>query len=83
MSDVPYLKDVDKIYTTLSDKKYTENNNRKWFEKNYTKEVRAQIKDLKQAPNNKGYAQDYIGISISAKNVNAIKYGNSWTCSTT
>ncbi len=23
MSDVPYLKDVDKIYTTLSDKKYT------------------------------------------------------------
>lgn len=57
MSDVPYLKDVDKIYTTLSDKKYTENN--------------------------KGYAQDYIGISISAKNVNAIKYGNSWTCSTT
>ena len=76
MSDVPYLKDVDKIYTTLSDKKYTENNNRKWFEKNYTKEVRAQIKDLK-------YAKDYIGISISAKNVNAIKYGNSWTCSTT
>ena len=70
MSDVPYLKDVDKIYTTLSDKKYT-------------KEVRAQIKDLKYAPNNKGYAQDYIGISISAKNVNAIKYGNSWTCSTT
>ena len=41
MSDVPYLKDVDKIYPTLSDKKYTENNNRKWFEKNYTKEVRA------------------------------------------
>lgn len=80
---VPYLKDVDKIYTTLSDKKYTENNNRKWFEKNYTKEVRAQIKDIKYAPNNKGYAQDYIGISISAKNVNAIKYGNSWTCSTT
>ena len=37
------------------------------FEKNYTKEVRAQIKDLKYAPNNKGYAQDYIGISISAK----------------
>ena len=52
MSDVPYLKDVDKIYTTLSDKKYTENNNRKWFEKNYTKEVRTQIKDLKYAPNN-------------------------------
>ena len=49
----------------------------------YTKEVRAQIKDHKYAPNNKGYAQDYIGISISAKNVNAIKYGNSWTCSTT
>ena len=83
MSDVPYLKDVDKIYTTLSDKKYTENNIRKWFEKNYTKEVRTQIKDLKYAPNNKGYAQDYIGISISAKNVNAIKYGSSWTCSTT
>ena len=48
MSDVPYLKDVDKIYTTLSDKKYAENNNRKWFEKNYTKEVRAQIKDLRK-----------------------------------
>lgn len=46
MSDVPYLKDVDKIYTTLSDKKYTENNNRKWFEKNYTKEVRAANKKI-------------------------------------
>lgn len=76
---VPYLSDIYNIYKTYNDNNYTENDSKKWFESNYTKEVKAKITNLKYAPNDRGYGQDYIGITIYGNSVNAINYGYSFT----
>ena len=46
---------------------------------NALEEVKAKITNLKYAPNNRGYSQDYIGITIYGNSVNAINYGYSFT----
>lgn len=77
---VPYLSDANKLYQTLTSSTATGNNSKIWFEYNYTKEARAKISNLKYAPNDRGYAQDYIGMTIWANNVNSVNHGYKWTC---
>lgn len=76
---VPYLSDINNIYQTLTSSTSTGNNSKIWFEANYTKEVKAKIENLKYAPNDKGYPQDYIGMTVYGNEVDAISYGYSWT----
>lgn len=79
---VPYLSDVNNIYQTLTSDTATGNNSKTWFESSYTKEVKAKINNLKYAPNDKGYSQDYIGMTIWGNNVNSVNHGYNWTCKT-
>ena len=79
---VPYLSDINNIYQTLTSTTSTGNNSQIWFEANYTKEVKAKIKNLKYAPNEKGYSQDYIGMTVYGNEVDSISYGYSWTAYT-
>ena len=74
---VPYLSSIYKNYQTVNKGTAVGNDSKIWFESNYTKEVNAKMTELKYAPNNRGYSQDYIGITVYGDGVQAISYGYS------
>lgn len=77
---VPKLGTIQNIYKTLTNDNSIGNNSKQFFEMDYTRDVKAKMTNLKYAPNGRNYAQDYVGLTIWATNVNSITNGYQWTC---
>lgn len=77
---VPYLGTIVGHYQTLTSSTATQTGSEIFFEKNYVRKTDISVEGLKYAPNGKGYAQDYIGMTVYGNNVNSVNWGYRYTC---